>query len=65
MVQRTILENKRKALRQLIREVGEAWGEDPVFLNGYILDQIIMWSNTDVEIGRITACFQDLKRQKK
>jgi len=52
---------KRNHLISLIRHVGELYGEDELFLDDYIVDQVKLWSNTPDRLAQAVICFQDLK----
>ena len=52
---------KRNQLVCLMRKVGELWGEDPTWMEDYIVDQVKEWTNTPDRLQSALDCFETLK----
>lgn len=47
-------------LRALIKRVGQLWNEEPIFLDGYIEEQLAAWKH---DLPRAINCFMELELQ--
>jgi hypothetical protein len=58
MFEQKLIEYRKRHLISVIRAVGCMFNEQPQFLDGYIVEQVNLWSN---RLDEAIACFEDLK----